>query len=417
MERNNAGENSPRHQKRENRLREGGGVEVCGKGSHYMYSEEFNRNVRQRLERGEEANENNELRREAIARLQESVLPPCPPQSHFPGHLSRPNPSYSYMNPEPTHSAAVPLDFGDSELPVASSILLQHERRKRDMERVRELVSSAIKRQGEVAASHDFINPGSEKETVSSDFSRSVLYQQQQRRHAVDLVSQRARRVDPLLANTQEVQLNSSLTQPSPIGHANALPYLSPGDALWIQNQMQHRRQQPLGSPPPFQPAVASQVAEFPLNPHPSFRREFELYTPGDDNILSEPQVLLRKQMEFFQAETVDIQVVTPIRRNEISVGQVGVRCKHCARGLKQHQYVKGTMYFPSTLRALYQAAQNCGKVHLSDICPKVSTEVKNQLKTYMETPASIGYGGKIYWSDCASARGICETEIGLRFR
>jgi hypothetical protein len=288
-----------------------------------MYSEEFHRNVRQRLKRGEGANENNELRREAIARLQESLLPPCPPQSHFPGHLSWPNPSYSYMNPEPTHSAAVPLDFGDSELPVASSILLQHERRKRDMERVQELVSSARKRQGEVADSHDFLNPGKKKETVSSDFSRSVLYQQQQRQHAVDLVSQRARRFDPL-ANTQEVQLDSSLTQSSPIGHAKASPYLSPGDALWIQNQIQQRRQQPLGSPPPFQPAVASQVAKFPLNPHPNFRPEFELYTPGNDDILSAPQVLLRKQMEFFQAETVDIQVVAPGRRNEVSAGHVG---------------------------------------------------------------------------------------------
>jgi hypothetical protein len=142
-----------------------------------------------------------------------------------------------------------------------------------------------------------------------------------------------------------------------------------------------------------------------------------DLYMPRDEFVLSEHQILLRKQMEFFQATSADIQVVTPGRRNEIWVGQVGIRCKHCARGLGKHQYVKGTMYFPATLRAVYQAAQNCGKVHLSDICPKVSTEVKNQLKAYMEMPTTSGYGGKQYWSDCATARGVYETADGLRFR
>ena len=149
----------------------------------------------------------------------------------------------------------------------------------------------------------------------------------------------------------------------------------------------------------------------------PTLHPAVDLYMPRDEFVLSEHQILLRKQIEFFQATPVDIQVFTPGRRKEISVGQVGIRCKHCARGLDKRNYVKGTMYFPSTLRALYQAAQNCGKVHLSDKCPTVSNEVKVQLKAYMEMPTSSGYGGKQYWSDCAMERGVCETTGGLRFR
>ena len=234
-----------------------------------------------------------------------------------------------------------------------------------------------------------------------------------------------------LMVRTQEVEVNPFSSQADTnssllgLGNASSAFIPPPVNALLIaQNQLRHRQQQALlltsisrdlmGPPSVFHPAAASL---FPLNPHQTFHSAVNLYMPRDEYILSEPQILLRKQMEFFQATPADIDVVTPGRRKKISVGQVGIRCKHCARGLNTQHYVKGTMYFPSTLRALYQAAQNCGKVHLSDKCPMVSTEVKIQLKEYMEMPTSSGYGGKQYWSDCAMERGVCETENGLRFR
>lgn len=157
-----------------------------------------------------------------------------------------------------------------------------------------------------------------------------------------------------------------------------------------------------------------------PLLPgRPPGERTANLYMPTTDELtLSRRQVLLRQQIEFFEASPEDIQWFCAGRRREISVGQVGIRCKHCAAAaIPPYARPKGTVYFPSTLRALYQAAQNMGQDHfLADQCIHVNPEVKQTLKVYSETPTQAGYAGKKYWADGAKLRGIYETERGLRF-
>ena len=164
--------------------------------------------------------------------------------------------------------------------------------------------------------------------------------------------------------------------------------------------------------PPRPPPRLSTGVGQQP------FVRTAELYMAGsDDEILSDHQILLRRQIEFFEALPKDIRSFTPGRRKEISVGQVGIRCKHCAAVLEPHERTKGSMYFPSTLRALYQAAQNMGTVHFLDKCQYIDPEVRAQLRAYKEEKTTAGYGGKKYWAERAIRRGICETEVGLRFR
>jgi len=209
------------------------------------------------------------------------------------------------------------------------------------------------------------------------------------------------------------------------------------------QNMLLTSRQPPLlmGSPP-FPPPVPAAASLLPPPPHPPPRplvaagippppppplppmgdanrpaRTAELAMPRDEDILSDHQILLRRQIEFFEARPEDIRHFTPGRRREISVGQVGIRCKHCAAVLQPHQRVKGSVYFPSTLRALYQAAQNMGTTHLIDKCPQINPALKQTLKMYTEMPAVSGHGGKQYWADGAISRGIYETDQGLRFR
>ena len=147
------------------------------------------------------------------------------------------------------------------------------------------------------------------------------------------------------------------------------------------------------------------------------FVRTADLYMgETDDEILSDYQVLLRRQIEFFEALPDDIRAFTAGRRKELSVAQVGIRCKHCAAVLEPFDRSKGSMYFPSTLRALYQAAQNMRTVHFLEKCQYIDPQVLAQLRKYTEAKTKAGYAGKMYWADCAIQRGIYETETGLRF-
>ena len=140
-----------------------------------------------------------------------------------------------------------------------------------------------------------------------------------------------------------------------------------------------------------------------------------DLYMSCDEDVLSDHQIILRKQIEFFVARQIDIDNFTPGRRREIAVGQVGIRCKHCAV-LPPSGRPRGTVYFPSTLRAIYQAAQNMASVHLTDTCENIEPSLKRELIELQDRKAAMGHGGKNYWAEGAAARGIYETELGLRF-
>jgi hypothetical protein len=145
------------------------------------------------------------------------------------------------------------------------------------------------------------------------------------------------------------------------------------------------------------------------------FRTE-DLYMECDEDFLSDYQLVLRKQIELFAAEQIDLDNFTPGRRKEISVGQVGIRCKHCAL-LPHTERPRGTAYFPSTFPALYQAAQNMATIHFSDTCQQISPRLKEQLIDLHKKKTVSEHGGKKYWAEGAVARGICETERGLFFR
>ena len=144
--------------------------------------------------------------------------------------------------------------------------------------------------------------------------------------------------------------------------------------------------------------------------------RTEDLYMLCDDNVLSVHQIILRKQIEFFVAQQDDIDNFTPNRRKEISIGQVGIRCRHCA-AIPHKELTRGSMYFPATLRALYQAAQNMASVHFTGTCVQINPRLKVLLIDSQERKAVMGHGGKKYWAERAGACGVFETEKGLRFR
>jgi len=142
-----------------------------------------------------------------------------------------------------------------------------------------------------------------------------------------------------------------------------------------------------------------------------------ELSLPSDKGNLSPYQCLLREQILLFTVQMGDIQCSAQGRNKPITLGQVGVLCRHCARippGLRPC----GAVYFPGKLSGLYQASQNMAINHFSKSCKSIPEETRQRLLKLKEQKSSVLGGGKHFWANGALVAGVYESEEGqLRFR
>ena len=112
---------------------------------------------------------------------------------------------------------------------------------------------------------------------------------------------------------------------------------------------------------------------------------------------------------------TEDVESNAQGRNKPITLGQVGIRCRHCT-SLQARQRARGSVYYPSKLQGLYQAAQNMATIHLVETCKSIPEQVRAELRNIKERKSSAG-GGKAYWGNGARVLGVVETEDCLRFR
>ena len=141
------------------------------------------------------------------------------------------------------------------------------------------------------------------------------------------------------------------------------------------------------------------------------------LSLPSDKDNLSAYQCLLRQQILLFSVQTADIQCSAQGRNKPITLGQVGVVCRHCAKippGLRPC----GAVYFPGKLNGLYQASQNMAINHFQKSCRNIPPAVRERLFYLKDQKSSVLGGGKHFWANGARVAGVYETEEGLlRFK
>jgi hypothetical protein len=156
----------------------------------------------------------------------------------------------------------------------------------------------------------------------------------------------------------------------------------------------------------------ASETREFPPKKLPAV-----IALPEDRFKLSVHQVFLRQQIEAFEASHEDVSTHTRGRNKPIKLGQVGIRCRHCAN-LPVAAKRKGSAYFPGTLVGLYQAAQNMRAIHLQcGVCTLMPDAVNRQFVEVMSTDKHVGAGaGRHYWAEAAKKLGLVDTDEGIRF-
>jgi hypothetical protein len=131
---------------------------------------------------------------------------------------------------------------------------------------------------------------------------------------------------------------------------------------------------------------------------------------------LSPYQVLLRMQIEAFQATDDDVTTHTRGRNKPVVLGQVGIRCRHCAH-LPVSSRQKGSTYFPATVLGIYQAAQNMSTSHIQGgVCSEMPIDLKRQFETLQNLKVASSGAGRPYWAESARILGLVDTEDGIQF-
>lgn len=182
------------------------------------------------------------------------------------------------------------------------------------------------------------------------------------------------------------------------------------GPSLSLTSLQSTVRSAQVSNPPPASSSSLS-TSIMPTN-----RPPIVLYTDLDEHVLNEYQCLLRKQIELFENGVDDVKGKAQGRNNPIVVGQVGIRCRHCA-GLPKSTRSKGAVYYSRSLPGMYQVAQVMAKIHFGrDGCRRVPSDVRERLLE-LKVARTKPSGGKEYWVHCLTVAGVYEDGQTLRFK
>ena len=122
-----------------------------------------------------------------------------------------------------------------------------------------------------------------------------------------------------------------------------------------------------------------------------------DLASPEDDSCLSGLMCLLREQIEVFAATSADVSDRTSKRSKgaagggpsgaqsketvnspvPITLGRVGIRCKHCAH-LPKSAKAKGAVSYPNSIRIMNQAVRNWQRYHFG-VCKEIPTAIMDR--------------------------------------
>ena len=124
---------------------------------------------------------------------------------------------------------------------------------------------------------------------------------------------------------------------------------------------------------------------------------------------------MARQQIELFEATEDDVAAGARGRNVPIKLGQVGIRCRHCA-SVSPLSKKRAAVYFPTKLDRVYQTAVNMATLHLCHHCTHIPSTIRVELQRLKDQKSTSG-GGKRYVAVEVRRHGVIETlEDGLRF-
>jgi hypothetical protein len=150
------------------------------------------------------------------------------------------------------------------------------------------------------------------------------------------------------------------------------------------------------------------------------------LAIPEDREWLSDTDCFVRRQLEVFCATTYDVQAAADDRKYPVTVGQVGIRCIHCAM-TKNGLGARGqAVAYPFSINGIYESAREIERMHLGSrenlgsrdnliTCENLPLSAKEKLESLKGASTSLSSVLRKYFVLAAKALGLKDTTDGIR--
>lgn len=131
-----------------------------------------------------------------------------------------------------------------------------------------------------------------------------------------------------------------------------------------------------------------------------------------DKEWLSDMDCFVRRNLEVFCANEEDVEIAQQDRKYPVNLGQVGIRCVHCALQ-KGGNIARGTaVAFPYSINGIYESVREFQRLHLEG-CPHLPESAKKKLAGFKGS-ASLSSVLRKYYVLAAKALGMHDTPDGI---
>lgn len=134
------------------------------------------------------------------------------------------------------------------------------------------------------------------------------------------------------------------------------------------------------------------------------------LALPQDKDWLSDMDCFVRNNVEIFSATENDLAIAKTDKKYPIKLGQVGLRCMHCA-GSSMGARREAVMY-PYSISGIYESVRDFQKLHL-DYCPHLPPDLKGAMGKLTHGCSSLSSVLRRYYVQAARALGLFDSEDG----
>ena len=142
-----------------------------------------------------------------------------------------------------------------------------------------------------------------------------------------------------------------------------------------------------------------------------------------DDNLVLNPlHCFVRNNVELFTATEDDISAPSPGRKLKVVIGQVGIRCIHCA-DLMIKDRVKRSVCYPPTVCGIYHCVSNMKFDHFS-ACRGMPEDLQQEFLSLKKSCSRKGSGGisgtnytAYYYQTSALKVGLFDSKNGIRWK
>jgi len=134
------------------------------------------------------------------------------------------------------------------------------------------------------------------------------------------------------------------------------------------------------------------------------------LAVPQDKDWLSDLDCFVRKQVEVFTASKTDVEDAEEDQKYLIQLGQVGIRCLHCA---KLGGGARGdAVTYPCAISGIYESVRELQRCHF-DECSSLPQELKSERSKITSSVSSLSSVLRRYYVQASKALGLYDSLDG----